>query len=143
MNAITSATAASTVETNVQFGRTVEVEIFKTSTRRGWRLRCKEDRHEGQFIDTYRAEIITDKEATRRKESSCIHCLRGAQKCSLRCSTAARQLAMLKLFMPQCPMYIFHTLSIHIEGTDIYAALAAVDRSFRVRREREREGQSS
>ena len=55
---------------NVQFGRTVEVEIFKTPSGRGWGLRCKEDLHEGQFIDTYRGEIITDAEATRREESS-------------------------------------------------------------------------
>lgn len=32
----------------VQFGRTVEVEIFKTATGRGWGLRCKEDLHEGK-----------------------------------------------------------------------------------------------
>jgi histone-lysine N-methyltransferase SUV39H len=55
---------------NVQFGRTVEVEIFKTSAGRGWGLRCKEDLHEGQFIDTYRGEVITDSEATRREEAS-------------------------------------------------------------------------
>lgn len=54
----------------VQFGRTVEVEIFKTSSGRGWGLRCKEDLHQGQFIDTYRGEIITDAEATRREEAS-------------------------------------------------------------------------
>jgi len=52
----------------VQFGRTVEVEIFKTTSGRGWGLRCKEDLHEGQFIDTYRGEIITDEEATKREE---------------------------------------------------------------------------
>jgi histone-lysine N-methyltransferase SUV39H len=55
---------------NVQFGRIVEVEIFKTSSGRGWGLRCKEDLHEGQFIDTYRGEIITDEEATRRENLS-------------------------------------------------------------------------
>jgi histone-lysine N-methyltransferase SUV39H len=55
---------------NVQFGRTVEVEIFKTSSSRGWGLRCKEDLHEGQFIDTYRGEVITDAEATRREHNS-------------------------------------------------------------------------
>lgn len=54
----------------VQFGRTVEVEIFKTGTARGWGLRCKEDLQEGQFIDTYRGEIITDAEATRRETAS-------------------------------------------------------------------------
>jgi histone-lysine N-methyltransferase SUV39H len=55
---------------NVQFGRTVELEIFKTASRRGWGLRCKQKLFEGQFIDTYRGEIITDEEATRREESA-------------------------------------------------------------------------
>ncbi|KAG9186701.1 histone-lysine N-methyltransferase SUV39H [Alternaria panax] len=55
---------------NVQFGRQVEVEIFRASDGRGWGLRCKEDLHEGQFIDTYRGEVITDAEATRREISS-------------------------------------------------------------------------
>jgi histone-lysine N-methyltransferase SUV39H len=55
---------------NVQFGRTVEVEIFKTSSSRGWGLRCKSDLHEGQFIDTYRGEVITDAAATLRESSS-------------------------------------------------------------------------
>jgi histone-lysine N-methyltransferase SUV39H len=55
---------------NVQFGRTVEVEIFKTKSGRGWGLRCREDLHEGQFIDTYRGEIITDAEATLREQAS-------------------------------------------------------------------------
>lgn len=55
---------------NVQFGRTVELEIFKTGSGRGWGLRCKEDLYEGQFIDTYRGEVITDTEATRREEAA-------------------------------------------------------------------------
>lgn len=56
---------------NVQYGRRVELEIFKTSKKQvGWGLRCKQDLHAGQFIDTYRGEIITDAEATRREESS-------------------------------------------------------------------------
>ncbi|EDU40391.1 histone H3 methyltransferase DIM-5 [Pyrenophora tritici-repentis Pt-1C-BFP] len=55
---------------NVQFGRQVEVEIFRTSDGRGWGLRCREDVHEGQFIDTYRGEVITDEEATRRENAS-------------------------------------------------------------------------
>ncbi|KAJ4296484.1 hypothetical protein N0V90_006529 [Kalmusia sp. IMI 367209] len=55
---------------NVQFGRTVELEIFKTGSGRGWGLRCKETLYQGQFVDTYRGEIITDAEATRREESS-------------------------------------------------------------------------
>jgi histone-lysine N-methyltransferase SUV39H len=55
---------------NVQFGRKVELEIFKTKSGRGWGLRCREDLHEGQFIDTYRGEVITDAEATKREEAS-------------------------------------------------------------------------
>ncbi|CAE7011538.1 hypothetical protein PTNB73_00693 [Pyrenophora teres f. teres] len=55
---------------NVQFGRQVEVEIFRASDGRGWGLRCREDVHEGQFIDTYRGEVITDEEATRRENAS-------------------------------------------------------------------------
>ncbi|KAF2804831.1 SET domain-containing protein [Mytilinidion resinicola] len=53
---------------NVQRGRHVELEIFKTK-KRGWGLRAKQDLREGEFIDTYRGEIITDEEATRREES--------------------------------------------------------------------------
>lgn len=55
---------------NVQFGRTIELEIFKTPGDRGWGLRCKEKLYEGQFIDTYRGEIINDAEATRREEEA-------------------------------------------------------------------------
>ncbi|KAF2084443.1 SET domain-containing protein [Saccharata proteae CBS 121410] len=53
----------------VQHGRKVRLEIFKTRNR-GWGLRTKEALQEGQFIDTYRGEIITDAEATRREEES-------------------------------------------------------------------------
>lgn len=57
---------------NVQFGRTVELEIFKTGSGagRGWGLRCPQPLHEGQFVDTYRGEIITDAEATRREDAA-------------------------------------------------------------------------
>lgn len=34
---------------NVQFGRLVEVEIFKTDDNRGWGLRCKEDLYMGMI----------------------------------------------------------------------------------------------
>lgn len=54
---------------NVQFGRRVQLEIFKTSSR-GWGLRCRQDLHQGEFIDTYRGEVITDEEATRREDSA-------------------------------------------------------------------------
>ncbi|KAF2002936.1 SET domain-containing protein [Amniculicola lignicola CBS 123094] len=55
---------------NVQFGRQVELEIFKTANSRGWGLRCRQKLFQGQFIDTYRGEIITDAEATRREEAA-------------------------------------------------------------------------
>ncbi|KAF2855978.1 SET domain-containing protein [Plenodomus tracheiphilus IPT5] len=55
---------------NVQFGRQVEIEIFRTDGGRGWGLRCRTDLHEGQFVDTYRGEVITDAEATKREEAS-------------------------------------------------------------------------
>lgn len=51
----------------VQHGRKVGLEIFKTINR-GWGLRCTEDLKRGQFIDTYRGEIITHDEANRRGE---------------------------------------------------------------------------
>ncbi|MCJ1266160.1 hypothetical protein MMC22_006042 [Lobaria immixta] len=52
----------------VQHGRQVQLEIFKTENR-GWGLRCPEDLQKGQFIDTYRGEIITNDEAERREKS--------------------------------------------------------------------------
>ncbi|CAD6566219.1 MAG: hypothetical protein ASARMPRED_008612 [Alectoria sarmentosa] len=52
----------------VQHGRKVGLEIFKT-TNRGWGLRCTQDLKKGQFIDTYRGEIISHDEANRRGET--------------------------------------------------------------------------
>ncbi|KIV98894.1 hypothetical protein, variant [Verruconis gallopava] len=49
----------------VQKGRTVGLEIFKTK-HRGWGLRATENLRQGQFIDTYRGEVITRDEADRR-----------------------------------------------------------------------------
>ncbi|KAL9123606.1 MAG: hypothetical protein Q9217_006977, partial [Psora testacea] len=49
----------------VQHGRQVKLEIFKTKNR-GWGLRCKDDLKQGQFIETYRGEIITSEEADKR-----------------------------------------------------------------------------
>ena len=49
----------------VRNGRKVPLEIFKT-TNRGWGLRCPVDLEEGQFIDTYRGEVITQEEANVR-----------------------------------------------------------------------------
>ncbi|KZF26378.1 SET domain-containing protein [Xylona heveae TC161] len=49
----------------VQHGRKVPLEIFPTEDR-GWGLRCTENLRKGQFVDTYKGEIITDEEAERR-----------------------------------------------------------------------------
>ena len=57
---------------NVQHGRKVRLEIFKT-TNRGFGLRCPEALRKGQFIDTYLGEIITEEEASRREETSDAH----------------------------------------------------------------------
>ena len=50
----------------VQRGRSLPLEIFKTGNR-GWGLRCPLPLRRGQFVDTYRGEIITDAEASRRE----------------------------------------------------------------------------
>ncbi|MCJ1469168.1 hypothetical protein MMC07_007801 [Pseudocyphellaria aurata] len=52
----------------VQHGRQVRLEIFKTKDR-GWGLRCPQDLQKGQFIDTYRGEIITNDVADRREKT--------------------------------------------------------------------------
>lgn len=54
---------------NVQFGRKVRLEIFKTRGR-GFGLRCPEPLRKGQFIDTYVGEVVTDAEADRREEEA-------------------------------------------------------------------------
>ncbi|KAL1305526.1 hypothetical protein AAFC00_007137 [Neodothiora populina] len=51
---------------NVQFGRKVDLEIFKTANR-GFGLRALEPLRKGQFIDKYLGELITDEEADRRE----------------------------------------------------------------------------
>ena len=53
----------------VQKGRSIPLEIFKTQDR-GFGLRCPIAIQRGQFIDTYRGEVITDAEATRREENN-------------------------------------------------------------------------
>ncbi|KAL8847044.1 MAG: hypothetical protein Q9221_007904 [Calogaya cf. arnoldii] len=50
---------------NVQHGRRVELEIFKTKNR-GWGLRCPVALRKGDFVDTYRGEIITVAESNKR-----------------------------------------------------------------------------
>lgn len=54
---------------NVQHGRQVELEIFKTP-HPFFGLRCKQDLLKGQFIDTYVGEVITNAEADRREADS-------------------------------------------------------------------------
>ncbi|KAL8736172.1 MAG: hypothetical protein Q9166_000327 [cf. Caloplaca sp. 2 TL-2023] len=53
---------------NVQYGRNVPLEIFKTKNR-GWGLRCPVTLRKGDFIDTYRGEIITVAEANLRQKN--------------------------------------------------------------------------
>lgn len=52
----------------VQHGRKVPLEIFWAGLR-GFGLRCPVDLARGQFIDTYRGEVITDAEADRRQQN--------------------------------------------------------------------------
>ncbi|KAL8929904.1 MAG: hypothetical protein Q9208_001048 [Pyrenodesmia sp. 3 TL-2023] len=52
---------------NVQHGRRVKLEIFKTRNR-GWGLRCPTTLRRGDYIDTYRGEIITVEEANSRAD---------------------------------------------------------------------------
>lgn len=53
----------------VQHGRRVRLEIFRTKNR-GFGLKTKEALLRGQFVDTYRGEIITSEEADRREEEA-------------------------------------------------------------------------
>jgi len=50
----------------VQKGRKVPLTIFKTPNR-GWGVKCDEDLIQGEFIDTYLGEVITNAEADRRE----------------------------------------------------------------------------
>lgn len=52
----------------VQHGRQIPLEIFRTK-RTGWGLRSLVDIRHGQFIDTYRGEVIDNAEADRREEA--------------------------------------------------------------------------
>jgi len=53
----------------VQKGRQIPLQIFKTKDR-GWGLKSTVDLRQGQFIDTYRGEILTDEETGRREEAA-------------------------------------------------------------------------
>lgn len=52
----------------VQKGRRVPLTIFKTPNR-GWGVRCSEDLVEGEFVDTYLGELITNDEAEAREQA--------------------------------------------------------------------------
>jgi len=54
----------------VERGRKVPLEIFRTDNGRGWGVRSSVDIQKGQFIDKYVGEIITSKEAMRRRKES-------------------------------------------------------------------------
>ncbi|KAI9800336.1 MAG: hypothetical protein M1825_004106 [Sarcosagium campestre] len=49
----------------VQWGRQVPLEIFKTPDR-GWGLRCLVNLRRGDFVDTYKGEVITEAECRKR-----------------------------------------------------------------------------
>lgn len=53
----------------VERGRTVPLQIFRTEDR-GWGVRCPVDIKKGQFVDKYLGEIITSKEADRRRREA-------------------------------------------------------------------------
>ncbi len=55
----------------VERGRTVPLRIFRTEDR-GWGVECQVDLKRGQFVDRYLGEIITGKEADRRRAKSTI-----------------------------------------------------------------------
>ncbi|KAI5370234.1 Putative SET domain-containing protein [Septoria linicola] len=54
----------------VQNGRKVPLVIFNTGADQGWGVKCDEDLIQGEFIDVYLGEVITDEETTRREKSS-------------------------------------------------------------------------
>ncbi|KAJ3495783.1 hypothetical protein NLG97_g3144 [Lecanicillium saksenae] len=61
----------STVPLVVERGRTVPLQIFKTSNR-GWGVRSQTPIKQGQFVDRYLGEIITAEEADRRRANSAV-----------------------------------------------------------------------
>ena len=54
---------------NVTLPHDLNLEIFKT-VNRGWGLRSRDFVFKGQFVDTYRGEVLTDEEAEARSEQS-------------------------------------------------------------------------
>ncbi|KAL5615675.1 hypothetical protein BROUX41_005707 [Berkeleyomyces rouxiae] len=57
----------------VERGRTVPLQIFRTSNGRGWGVRSTVDIRAGQFVDKYIGQIITATEADRRREQAALH----------------------------------------------------------------------
>ncbi|KAK0722034.1 hypothetical protein B0T26DRAFT_640674 [Lasiosphaeria miniovina] len=55
----------------VERGRTVPLQIFRTENR-GWGVMCPVDIKKGQFVDRYLGEIITSKEADRRRADATV-----------------------------------------------------------------------
>ncbi|AEO55063.1 hypothetical protein MYCTH_2086155 [Thermothelomyces thermophilus ATCC 42464] len=55
----------------VERGRTVPLQIFRTPDR-GWGVRCPVDIKEGQFVDKYLGEIISSREADRRRAEATV-----------------------------------------------------------------------
>lgn len=53
----------------VERGRQIPLQIFRTDER-GWGVRCPVDVKKGQYVDRYLGEIITSKEADRRRAQS-------------------------------------------------------------------------
>ncbi|KAK8131627.1 hypothetical protein PG984_008065 [Apiospora sp. TS-2023a] len=53
----------------VERGRKLPLQVFRTKNR-GWGVKCPVDIKKGQFIDKYLGEIITPKEADRRRAKS-------------------------------------------------------------------------
>ena len=50
-------------------GRKVDLTIFKTANR-GWGVCCNENLIQGEFIDVYLGEVLTNEETTRREEQA-------------------------------------------------------------------------
>lgn len=54
----------------VERGRTVPLQIFRTSDHRGWGVRTMRELRRGQFVDCYLGEVIRPEEAERRRHNS-------------------------------------------------------------------------
>lgn len=54
----------------VERGRTLPLQIFRTSDGRGWGVKATVNIKCGQFVDTYIGEVITEREAVKRRKAS-------------------------------------------------------------------------